>query len=233
MLIPVNNDALKLIKEKHNIEDPFFDDGYYERLKYDDLAVFKRDDDETFSPLHKIECTIISCRETFGLIQELLNHFNAVHKNKCSVCRKSFPTFKILDIHILENHDNYFKTLSLKQKMYKCLVDECNKVFWRNSDRMKHLVDSHHFPTNFHFDNNKNKPKSTIACRYYNTKSGCKLGDKCKYLHKKLENPVAPASVDDSAMEIDDLCDKLENISIPKKISFGRKRISGFSKKQS
>lgn len=232
MLITVRDGALKLIKEKYDIEDPFFDDGYYERLKFDDSAVIYRDNEDIIL-LNKIECTIISCKQIFNAVQELINHFNAVHKNKCSICRKSFPTSKILDIHILESHDNYFKALSLKKQMYKCLVDDCEKVFWRSSDRKNHLIAVHHFPNNFQFNSNRNnKSKSKIVCKYYNSESGCKFGDKCRYLHKKIEKTIEKTSVDDSSMEIDDLCDKLESISIPKKISFGRKRISGFSKKQ-
>ena len=46
-------------------------------------------------------------------------HYNAMHKNVCSECHRSFPTSHLLEIHVLEWHDNMFQLLATKQDMVR------------------------------------------------------------------------------------------------------------------
>ena len=45
------------------------------------------------------------------------SHYNSVHKNVCSICRRFYPTNHLLDIHLLEWHDSMFELLAEKQPM--------------------------------------------------------------------------------------------------------------------
>ncbi len=47
-------------------------------------------------------------------------HYNTVHRNVCSECRRTFPTNHLLEIHILEWHDSMFQLLADKQNMVGC-----------------------------------------------------------------------------------------------------------------
>lgn len=207
----MNPNAFILNKIKINIEDDFFIDGYNERKLYDNnFLELKINENE----LNKsISCISIGCNKLFTNLTELENHYNAIHRNICSYCKKSFLSTKILNIHILETHDKLFKTISLKKPMYECFVDGCSKVFMKYSDRKNHLIGFHHYPKDF------NLLKRNKICKFYNTKNGCKNEKNCKFIHKKIKND----------MEIDDLCNKFDNLNIPKKISFGRKHVKGFS----
>lgn len=40
-----------------------------------------------------------------------------VQANSCSVCRKILPSAHLLDLHLSENHDNYFEVKKEKQPM--------------------------------------------------------------------------------------------------------------------
>lgn len=42
-----------------------------------------------------------------------------VQANSCSVCRKVLPSAHLLDLHISENHDNYFEVKKEKQPMVR------------------------------------------------------------------------------------------------------------------
>lgn len=36
-------------------------------------------------------------------------HYRSAHTNQCSLCRRCLPSLRLLDIHITEKHDSYFK----------------------------------------------------------------------------------------------------------------------------
>lgn len=49
-------------------------------------------------------------------------------------------SLRLLDIHISEMHDAFFKVLSKKKPMYTCLVDGCEEKFMHDEKRNRHLV---------------------------------------------------------------------------------------------
>lgn len=55
-------------------------------------------------------------------------------------CYRSFMSLRLLDIHISEMHDAFFKVLSKKKPMYTCLVDGCENTFTHDDKRSRHLV---------------------------------------------------------------------------------------------
>jgi hypothetical protein len=75
-----------------------------------------------------------------------------------------------------------------------------------------------------------------IPCRFYNTKRGCRRGDKCMFLHEDNPNDArndaneeeiksdVPINNEDLVME--DLANELSSLQVfvPSQISFGRRR---------
>lgn len=100
-------------------------------------------------------CHIAGCSQLFDTLENYEHHYNAFHRNVCSSCKRSFPSTHLLDIHILEWHDSLFQILAAKQSMYQCLIESCTEKFKTFSDRKKHLVKVHGYPSDFRFD----KPK--------------------------------------------------------------------------
>lgn len=78
-------------------------------------------------------------------------HYETSHRNRCSACGRSFPTHRLLDLHLSETHDSFFKAMAERRPMYACLVEGCAKVFQSSGKRHKHLVDSHCYPESFDF----------------------------------------------------------------------------------
>jgi hypothetical protein len=82
-------------------------------------------------------------------------HKFRAHYHQCSVCGKSYPSDRLLSIHISELHDNYFAALSKRKPSYCCLVLGCNAMFWNNADRRSHLVKEHEYHPSYDFHNPK------------------------------------------------------------------------------
>ncbi|NXP53342.1 ZN511 protein, partial [Heliornis fulica] len=112
----------------------------------------------------EFSCHISGCRQVFDTLDGYEHHYNTLHRNVCSFCKRSFPSGHLLDIHILEWHDSLFQIMAEKQNMYKCLVEVCAEKFKSSKDRKDHLISVHLYPPDFRFD----KPKKV--------KSGLKHG---------------------------------------------------------
>uniref|UniRef100_A0A8C4VVN7 Zinc finger protein 511 n=1 Tax=Gopherus evgoodei TaxID=1825980 RepID=A0A8C4VVN7_9SAUR len=100
-------------------------------------------------------CHIVGCCQVFDTLEGYEHHYNALHRNMCSFCKRSFPSVHLLDTHILEWHDSLFQIMAEKQNMYQCLVEGCAEKFKSSKDRKDHLVKVHLYPSDFRFD----KPK--------------------------------------------------------------------------
>ncbi|XP_064369609.1 zinc finger protein 511 isoform X2 [Dromaius novaehollandiae] len=93
--------------------------------------------------------------QVFDTLEGYEHHYNTLHRNVCSFCKRSFPSGHLLDIHILEWHDSLFQIMAEKQNMYKCLVEGCAEKFKSSKDRKDHLVTIHLYPADFRFDRPK------------------------------------------------------------------------------
>uniref|UniRef100_U3J3D7 Zinc finger protein 511 n=1 Tax=Anas platyrhynchos platyrhynchos TaxID=8840 RepID=U3J3D7_ANAPP len=96
-------------------------------------------------------CHISGCSQVFDTLEGYEHHYNTLHRNVCSFCKRSFPSGHLLDIHILEWHDSLFQIMAEKQNMYKCLVEGCTEKFKSSKDRKDHLVTIHLYPADFRF----------------------------------------------------------------------------------
>uniref|UniRef100_A0A663DV15 Zinc finger protein 511 n=1 Tax=Aquila chrysaetos chrysaetos TaxID=223781 RepID=A0A663DV15_AQUCH len=110
----------------------------------------------------EFSCHISGCCQVFDTLEGYEHHYNTLHRNVCSFCKRSFPSGHLLDIHILEWHDSLFQIMAEKQNMYKCLVEGCAEKFKSSKDRKDHLVTVHLYPADFRFDRPK-KVKSFPA----------------------------------------------------------------------
>ncbi|XP_067876456.1 zinc finger protein 511 [Heterodontus francisci] len=138
-------------------EDEFFEDGDIHRHLYLRNAITSVGEVER-PKVSEFCCHIAGCSQLFDTLENYEHHYNTFHRNVCSSCKRSFPSSHLLDIHILEWHDSLFQILAAKQNMYLCLVESCTEKFKAFSDRKKHLIKVHGYPSDFRFDKPK-KPK--------------------------------------------------------------------------
>ncbi|XP_056208031.1 zinc finger protein 511 [Falco biarmicus] len=122
----------------------------------------------------EFSCHISGCCQVFDTVEGYEHHYNTLHRNVCSFCKRSFPSGHLLDIHILEWHDSLFQIMAEKQNMYKCLVEGCAEKFKSSKDRKDHLVTVHLYPADFRFDRPK-KVKSGPKHVSSPTKQGARV----------------------------------------------------------
>ncbi|XP_058019158.1 zinc finger protein 511 isoform X2 [Ahaetulla prasina] len=100
----------------------------------------------------EFSCQIGGCSQVFNTLESFEHHYNMLHRNVCSSCKRAFPSTHLLDVHILEWHDSLFQIMAEKQNMYQCLVESCPEKFKSSKDRKEHLITVHQYPSNFRFD---------------------------------------------------------------------------------
>ncbi|XP_029465452.1 zinc finger protein 511 isoform X2 [Rhinatrema bivittatum] len=138
-------------------EHAFFEDGDIHRHLYLQ-DIFTSVSEVTERPkVSEFCCHLADCSQLFDTLEGYEHHYNTLHRNVCSFCKRSFPSGHFLDVHILEWHDSYFQMMSEKQNMYQCLVEGCLEKFKTSRDRKDHLIKVHLYPSDFRFD----KPKKT------------------------------------------------------------------------
>ncbi|TRY55404.1 hypothetical protein DNTS_034420 [Danionella cerebrum] len=142
-------------------EDDFFEDGDIHRHMYLQNVVTSLADDVQRPTISEFRCHIAGCRQLFDTLEGYEHHYNSLHRNVCSNCKRSFPSNRLLEIHILEWHDSLFQVLAEKQCMYECLVEGCGLKLKTSKERKDHLVKLHSYPPDFRFD----RPKKTGRTR--------------------------------------------------------------------
>ncbi|ETE62533.1 Zinc finger protein, partial [Ophiophagus hannah] len=100
----------------------------------------------------EFSCQIGGCNQVFNTLESYEHHYNMLHRNVCSSCKRAFPSTHLLDVHILEWHDSLFQIMAEKQNMYQCLVESCPEKFKSSKDRKDHLITVHQYPSDFRFD---------------------------------------------------------------------------------
>ncbi|XP_038264099.2 zinc finger protein 511 isoform X2 [Dermochelys coriacea] len=138
----------------------FFEDGDIHRHLYLQDILTNVTEVTERSKVSEFCCHIVGCCQVFDTLEGYEHHYNTLHRNMCSFCKRSFPSGHLLDTHILEWHDSLFQIMAEKQNMYQCLVEGCAEKFKSSKDRKDHLVKVHLYPSDFRFDKPK-KAKST------------------------------------------------------------------------
>ncbi|XP_048060803.1 zinc finger protein 511 [Megalobrama amblycephala] len=137
------------------VEDEFFADGDIHRHMYLQNVVTAIEYEEQPPTISEFRCHIAGCKQLFDTLEGYEHHYNSLHRNVCSNCKRSFPSNRLLDIHILEWHDSLFQVMAEKQCMYECLVDGCGLKFKTSKERKDHLIRTHSYPADFRFDKSK------------------------------------------------------------------------------
>ncbi|XP_032047024.1 zinc finger protein 511 [Aythya fuligula] len=136
-------------------------DGDVQRHLYLRDALTGRAEEAERPRVSEFCCHISGCSQVFDTLEGYEHHYNTLHRNVCSFCKRSFPSGHLLDIHILEWHDSLFQIMAEKQNMYKCLVEGCAEKFKSSKDRKDHLVTIHLYPADFRFGRPKKVKSGT------------------------------------------------------------------------
>lgn len=128
----------------------------YEKLGAISNCEFDEINSETSTaivPTKEIFCNVSGCGIIFNNVCSYQSHYNTMHRFICSECRKSLPTEHLLDLHISEQHDSYFKArVERGERLFKCYLEECEELFINSQERKEHCINDHKFPSNFRFD---------------------------------------------------------------------------------
>lgn len=181
-LLNTEGTLLEICPEEAAVGDPFnfspqlihlnkdhelFEDGDVSRHMYlQDLYVSEADGKPTLS-VSEFACHISACSAVFSTLEEYEHHYNSLHRNVCCTCRLSFPSARLLDIHIQEWHDSLFTILAQRQDMYQCLVEGCGQKFRTSKNRKDHLIQFHKYPPDFRFDKAKKEKGAVESKRHH------------------------------------------------------------------
>lgn len=165
------------------------------------LAIDIDDEELLHNPLPEFHCGEHGCRSMFTTVHDYEIHYRSAHSITCSECKRSFPSYSLLDLHIQERHDTYFDTAKDKKfSVFNCLVDSCQLKFSSFEERNEHAIKVHNYPPNFKFQNLK--------------------------LHKAVEKMDVT-----SPEETNSMTTKKSHKSLPKNICFGRGSSRAFVRK--
>lgn len=120
------------------------------------LAIEIDDEELLHNPLPEFPCGEHGCKELFTIVHDYEMHYRSAHSIVCNECKKSFPSYNLLDIHIQERHDTYFDTAKDRNiPVFNCFVDGCDIKFSTLDMRNEHAIKAHNYPPNFKFQNLK------------------------------------------------------------------------------
>ncbi|XP_036591512.1 zinc finger protein 511 [Trichosurus vulpecula] len=106
-------------------------------------------------------CHIGGCDRVFDSLPGYVRHYQTLHQNACSFCRRSFPSDQLLDIHLLERHGTVpsspTRAAAARERRpipfyYQCPVWGCTDKFMSPEEQTDHLIRIHHYPAHLWFD---------------------------------------------------------------------------------
>ncbi|XP_074086932.1 zinc finger protein 511-like [Macrotis lagotis] len=143
---------------------PLFEDGDVQRHAYLQDAVTQVSRPPERPRVAAFGCHVAGCRQEFSGLDAFEHHYRTLHTHVCSVCRRAFPSARLLDVHVLEWHDSLFQLLAERRRMLQCLVEGCADTFGSSRERKEHLVRAHRYPPDFRFDQpRKARPAAAAA----------------------------------------------------------------------
>lgn len=108
----------------------------------------------TTIPSRGIRCALTPHRMPlcFATQEEYEIHYSKEHANRCVTCSKNFPSIRLLELHIDENHNPMREALAARgEKTYGCFVEDCDRKCSTPQKRRLHLIDKHMFPKSYNF----------------------------------------------------------------------------------
>lgn len=148
------------------INDPFFEDSHKVCKVFQRKGVTIDDEEELcHEAIREFPCYVAGCKTTFRTLVDYEMHYNSSHRYVCTECKASRPNPRLLEIHIQETHDVFFKVLSKKQAMYQCYDSECDVKFNNRVERREHCIRTHKFPKRYRFDDMPHCNKEDKSCK--------------------------------------------------------------------
>ena len=142
------------VKVRYADDHPFFYDMdllYAKTIKNSSLCFYESlaGKLETKNKVAKFPCGINGCNIHFTSVEKYIVHYEAAHRFSCAICSLPLPSPRLLDLHVREVHDNFFRAQNERQPMFECLVEKCPHRFFTHKDRGDHLVSMHLYPPEF------------------------------------------------------------------------------------
>lgn len=135
------------------INDPFFDETYKQCKVFQRKGIIVEDEEELcHDVIAEFPCPVPQCAAVFKILVDFEMHYNSCHRYICLECKKVKPNPRLLEIHVQETHDTFFKLLSEKQPMYQCYVSHCKMKFNNPIERKEHCINIHKYPKHCRFD---------------------------------------------------------------------------------
>ncbi|OJD30867.1 c2h2 type zinc finger domain protein [Diplodia corticola] len=109
--------------------------------------------DASRSPTAVMECQLPGHAPLeFATYEDYDVHYHKTHVNRCSECRKNFPSDLILGLHFAEVHDPINDARKARgEKIYACFAEDCDKKCSTPAKRRMHMVAKHQFPEEYDF----------------------------------------------------------------------------------
>ena len=100
-----------------------------------------------------IVCGMGGCERKFSTHWECESHYQSAHRHRCATCNRVLPTARLLELHVIEQHDLYFRHMAARgdRLIYECLVTGCGTCYVSDVARKRHLVRDHRYPRSFSF----------------------------------------------------------------------------------
>ncbi|KAK2852541.1 hypothetical protein Q7C36_007742 [Tachysurus vachellii] len=170
-------------------DDEIFVDGDVHRHLYLQDLVTPFTEESPALNISEFRCHIAGCKQLFDTVEGYEHHYNSLHRHECSSCKRSFPSNRLLDIHILEWHDSLFQVMAERECMYQCLVEGCGLKFQTSKERKEHLITTHSYPSDFRFDKPKKNKRGTNVEKITQQEEMCLTGPgNVVSRHGELEN---------------------------------------------
>uniref|UniRef100_A0A8C2KJ57 Zinc finger protein 511 n=1 Tax=Cyprinus carpio TaxID=7962 RepID=A0A8C2KJ57_CYPCA len=216
------------------VEDEYFEDGDIHRHMYLQDVVTATAHDEHPPTISEFRCHIAGCRQLFDTLEGYEHHYNSLHRNVCSNCKRSFPSNRLLEMHILEWHDSLFQVMAEKQCMYECLVEGCGLKFKTSKERKDHLIRTHSYPADFRFDKEKKSGRMREKKTQQQKDANMEFSETAT-IHQESESmdfsltpePESVKAVETEPMHTANLKPRY-SYKVPSSICFGQGSVRGF-----
>ncbi|KAF4105766.1 zinc finger protein 511 [Onychostoma macrolepis] len=216
------------------VEDEYFEDGDIHRHMYLQDVVTAVADDQHPPTISEFRCHIAGCRQLFDTLEGYEHHYNSLHRNVCSNCKRSFPSNRLLEMHILEWHDSLFQIMAEKQCMYECLVEGCGLKFKTSKERKDHLIRTHSYPADFRFDKAKKSGRIREKKTQQQKDANMEVSETAT-IHQESESmdfsltpePECVKTVETQPMQTANLKPRY-SYKVPSSICFGQGSVRGF-----
>lgn len=83
--------------------------------------------------MNEFKCNAPGCEIKFDNLLDFEIHYNSCHRFTCAECKKINANARLLEIHIEENHDSFFKVLADKKPMV-CTLSCLLLIFFQLSN---------------------------------------------------------------------------------------------------